>query len=247
LEQHIAPNWFEEWFNSPYYHLLYNNRNETEAEAFISRLITYLQIPAACKLLDIACGKGRHARQLANLGYDVTGIDLASESIAYAKQFETEKLHFFEQDMRSLFHINEYDYAFNFFTSIGYFNTKQEDERTFSNFAAALKPNGFLIIDFINVHAAIQSLQTHQQLTRGDIQFDVTKHYDGTYFKKAIQVTDANLVNTYHEKLRAFTLPDFESMCATNQLSIVKTFGDYELMEYDQTHSPRLILIAKKN
>jgi cyclopropane fatty-acyl-phospholipid synthase-like methyltransferase len=147
LEQHIAPNWFEEWFNSPYYHLLYNNRNETEAEAFISRLITYLQIPAGSKLLDIACGKGRHARQLANLGYDVTGIDLASESIAYAKQFETEQLHFYEQDMRSLFHINVYDYAFNFFTSIGYFNTKQEDERTFSNFAAAFNSSCFRLIN----------------------------------------------------------------------------------------------------
>jgi len=55
-------NWFEHWFNSPYYHILYKDRNEKEAQIFIDNLISYLQIPKKSNILDIACGNGRHSK-----------------------------------------------------------------------------------------------------------------------------------------------------------------------------------------
>ena len=109
--------WFKEWFNSPYYHKLYFEHDEKEASAFITRLLNKLSVPEQAKLLDVACGRGRHSKILASHGFDVTGIDLAPASIAIAKAQENGHLHFYEHDMRLPFWINYFDYAFNFFTS----------------------------------------------------------------------------------------------------------------------------------
>ena len=125
MENHL---WFKNWFNSPYYHQLYFNRDEAEAAKFIDKLINYLNPTAGSLMLDVACGKGRHAIHLAEKGFDVTGIDLSEDSIKEALLSENEKLHFFLHDMRLPFYINYFDYAFNFFTSFGYFSTQREHD-----------------------------------------------------------------------------------------------------------------------
>ena len=73
--------WFKDWFNSPYYHQLYFNRDNKEAAAFIDKLINYLKPLPGSSMLDVACGKGRHSIQLAGKGFDVAGIDLSDDSI----------------------------------------------------------------------------------------------------------------------------------------------------------------------
>jgi SAM-dependent methyltransferase len=84
--------WFKDWFNSPYYHQLYFQRDEEEAAAFIYLLLHHLKPSAEARMLDVACGRGRHSKILAGKGYDVSGMDISAESIVFAKQFETEKL-----------------------------------------------------------------------------------------------------------------------------------------------------------
>ena len=120
--------WYRNWFNSPYYHKLYFQHDELEAREFIARLTNYLSIPAGARILDVACGRGRHSRILAEKGFFVTGIDLSAESIAYARQFENDHLEFFEHDMRLPFRGNYFDFTFNFFTSFGYFKTRREHD-----------------------------------------------------------------------------------------------------------------------
>ena len=85
--------WFKDWFNSPYYHQLYFNRDDREAAAFIDKLINYLKPVPGSSMLDVACGKGRHSIQLANKGFDVTGIDLSNDSINEAYPFAIVMLH----------------------------------------------------------------------------------------------------------------------------------------------------------
>src|SRR3954468_19744054 len=101
--------WYVDWFNSPFYHLLYNNRNFTEANFFIDNLCTQLNLQPHAKLWDIACGKGRHAIALNKKGFDVTGTDLSVNSIAEASQSSNECLEFFVHDMRLPFRENYFD------------------------------------------------------------------------------------------------------------------------------------------
>ena len=80
--------WFTSWFDSPYYHNLYENRNNQEAADFVLHLIDLIQPKKESRILDVACGRGRHAIELSRLGYNVTGIDLSSESIKYSCRYD---------------------------------------------------------------------------------------------------------------------------------------------------------------
>ena len=71
-----AKEWYKDWFNSEYYHKLYFDRDEQEAEGFIERLLQHLNPSPGSRMLDVACGKGRHSRFLSAHGFDVTGIDI---------------------------------------------------------------------------------------------------------------------------------------------------------------------------
>jgi 2-polyprenyl-3-methyl-5-hydroxy-6-metoxy-1,4-benzoquinol methylase len=83
--------WFSTWFDSPYYHILYEQRDEKEAASFIQALQQKLHIQPGMNVLDAACGKGRHAYNNHQMGYEVCAFDLSVESIAEAKKLKIEK------------------------------------------------------------------------------------------------------------------------------------------------------------
>ena len=241
--------WYKDWFSSPYYHQLYQHRDDSEANNFIDTLIASLQPANGSKMLDVACGKGRHSKALAEMGFDVTGIDLSFSSINEAKEFEDEKLHFFQHDMRLPFWINYFDYAFNFFTSFGYFKTRREHDNAIRTIAQSIKENGVLVIDFLNVHYAEDSMQKNLIKKIDDTEFHITKWHDEDHFFKQIQVIDSSaktLKHLYTERVAKFTLGDFTDMLSYQHMQIQEVFGDYQMGIYDVRKSPRLIIVAKK-
>lgn len=245
MEEHP---WFKDWFNSPYYHQLYFNRDEKEAAAFIDKLIALLQPPPLSVMLDVACGKGRHSIHLAEKGFDVTGIDISEDSISEALLHEKENLHFYLHDMRLPFRINYYDYAFNFFTSFGYFNTRREHDNAIRTIAQSVKQGGFFVMDYLNVHYAEDNLVHQFEKEIDGVNYFITKWFDETHFYKKIQVED-DALNTplvYTEKVAKFSLGDFTEMFAYQGLQIQDVYGDYNFGGYNVKRSPRLIMIAKK-
>lgn len=244
----MPESWFKDWFNSPYYHLLYFNRDDREAADFIDHLINYLKPPTGASMLDVACGKGRHSVQLASKGFDVTGIDLSDDSINEALLSQSENLYFYRHDMRLPFWINYFDYAFNFFTSFGYFRTRREHDDAIRTIAQAIKVNGTFVMDFLNVHYAEDNL-VHQSETDIDgINFIITKWFDETHFYKKIVVEDETRQEplVYTERVAKFSLGDFTEMFAYQGLQIQEVFGDYSFAHYDVKKSPRMLMIAKK-
>ncbi len=240
--------WFKDWFNTPYYHQLYFKRDEQEAAAFINKLITYLAPKPGSLMLDVACGKGRHSINLAEKGFDVTGIDLSEDSIAEARLSEHGHLHFFVHDMRLPFHINYFDYAFNFFTSFGYFRTRREHDNAIRTIAQSVKKNGRFVMDYLNVHYAEDHLVHQFEKEIDGVNFVITKWFDETHFYKKIVVEDEALdvPLEYTEKVAKFSLGDFTEMFAYQGLQIQEVFGDYEFGHYDVRKSPRLLMIAEK-
>ena len=124
--------WFTAWFNTPYYHILYKNRNDEDAQFFMRNLTNFLALAKNAHILDLPCGKGRHSVYLNSLGYTVTGGDLSENSINHAKNFENETLYFEVFDMRKPIK-NTYDAIFNLFTSFGYFDEDEEDITVLKN------------------------------------------------------------------------------------------------------------------
>lgn len=240
--------WYKDWFNSPYYHQLYFHRDDNEASQFINKLITHLNPPPSSRMLDVACGKGRHSKFLAEKGFDVTGIDLSFDSINDALKFEADNLHFYQHDMRLPFLVNYFDYAFNFFTSFGYFETEREHYNAIRTIANSLKQNGVLVMDYLNVHYAEDHLVHLSEKQIDDVNFYITKWLDETHFYKKIVIEDEGREEplTYVEKVAKFSLGDFNDMFAFHGLQIQEVFGDYQFSSYDIKKSPRMIMIARK-
>jgi SAM-dependent methyltransferase len=240
--------WYKDWFNSIYYHKLYFERDEGEAQAFIQRLLRHMNPPAGSRMLDVACGRGRHSRMLAAAGFDVTGTDLSPESIRYAKQFETDTLRFYLHDMRLPSWINYYDYAFNFFTSFGYFATRREHDDAVRTISQSLKPGGTLLFDYLNVHYAEDHLRHNEVKQIGDSTFEMHRWHDADFFYKRILISDPELNKPleFTEKVAKFSLGDFTDMLAFQNMQVREVFGGYELQPYDIRKTPRMIILAKK-
>ncbi len=239
--------WFESWFGSPYYKILYQNRDEYEAQEFIETLLAHLQPLPGSKMVDIACGEGRFAIQLEEHGFDVTGIDLSYPSIQKAKESETDNLHFMVHDMRMPFYTNYYDYAFNFFTSFGYFAHDRDHLLAAKSFAAGLKKNGILVIDYLNRDYVLSRLVSEQVIERGDYTFSIKKREERKHILKEISfMDDEGHMRHYTESVAAFDLSDFVQMFKKAGMKLTGTFGDYELGEYHPVDSPRMIMVFKK-
>lgn len=242
----INNNWFHEWFNSPYYHLLYNHRDETEAKSFIDQIIKYLHPNKTSAMLDVACGSGRHSIYLASKGYHVTGIDLSEESIKLAKWSQKENLHFYVHDMRTLFKENHFDYIFNLFTSFGYFDKKEDDILTLTAMKSDLKNSGTIILDFMNAKKIIHELVPFDEIIKDKVLFKVNRLFKNGFIEKNIEVNDENEKYHFLEKVRAIDLEMFTTYFDTCRLKIVDLFGDYQLNPFSEKTSDRLIMVLKK-
>ncbi|MGK0376490.1 class I SAM-dependent methyltransferase [Patiriisocius sp. Uisw_017] len=237
--------WFASWFNSPYYHLLYKDRDYTEGGIFMQSLTAYLKLKQNAKILDLACGKGRHSKFLATLGYRVTGADLSPLSIAEAKKSETKNLSFEIHDMCTPYP-DKFDAIFNLFTSFGYFETEKDNINTVIAIKEALKEDGFGVIDFLNTNYVVKNLVKTEDKHVAGINFKIQREIKDGYIYKHINFTAENQEYSFTEKVKALTLQDFKTYFEEAKVNLYTTFGNYKLEPFDSKQSPRLILIFKK-
>lgn len=236
--------WYASWFDTPFYHILYKDRDYAEAEAFMTTLTNYLNLPEQAKILDLACGKGRHSIFLNKLGYDVIGADLSENSIAHAKQFENDTLHFKVHNM-CLPYGETFDAVFNLFTSFGYFENESDNLSTIKAIKADLNEFGFGVIDFMNSNYVINNLVEKDTKTVDGIEFTMTRRVENGYIIKDISFTFEDEDYQFQEHVKAFTLSDFETLFENAGVYLLDVFGDYKLNKFDANNSERLIMIFK--
>lgn len=238
--------WFATWFDSPYYHLLYKSHDENEAKSALDNLLRALQLSPESKILDLACGKGRHSKYLAEKGFQVTGIDISTASIAYARSFERPGLEFYQHDMRLPFRINYFEAIINLFTSFGYFQNDADHLRTLKHVAKGLKPGGKFLLDFFNSVYVRENLVRSEIKTVGEINYSLKRWTRGGYVFKNIEFYTAGRRFEYQEKVRLFELEDFQLLFQSAGLRLIQTYGGYDLGEFERKNSKRLILLAEK-
>lgn len=241
----MQDDWFKDWFNTSYYHTLYKHRDYQEAERFIKNLLVHLSPDSGAKFLDIACGKGRHAQQIHQAGFPTVAYDLAEESIKEAQQLSQPGLSFFVHDMRNLFRTNYFDFAFNLFTSFGYFQTSRDEQNAILSASKSLKKDGVFVLDFLNRDKVIADLIPYEEKSIDGILFKISKHIDENKVHKKIGFLAEGKQMSYTEKVKLLGLTDFENYFKSANLKITSIFGDYHLNPFTQ-NSNRLIIIAKK-
>ena len=236
--------WFTDWFNTPYYHILYNNRNDSDAQLFMQNITAFLELKKGVHIADLPCGKGRHSIYLNSLGYKVTGGDLSENSILHAKQFENENLNFEVWDMRDPID-HTYDAIFNLFTSFGYFEDDREDIRVLSSIKKGLKEDGVFVFDFLNATKLEATLVEEETKVVEGITFNIQREIKEGFILKHISFTAENEEHSYTERVKYLDLPKMISYLNKVGFQLVAIFGDYNLTTFEKNLSDRLILVAK--
>ena len=238
--------WFEDWFNSEYYHLLYQNRSQNEADLFIKNIVQKLKLNTEATVLDLGCGKGRHALKMSSFFNIVHGLDLSENNIKIANSNKKANMKFFKGDMRNFNHNTSYDYIFNLFTSFGYFNTIDENLDVLKCIHRQLKKNGHLLVDFLNPSVIRNNKFKSEEKRINGIYFNIEKGISENFIVKKIQIKDGNKQFYFNEKVQLFDINNFEEMFLKTGYTIHSIFGNYDLESY-QTNSERLILWAQKS
>ena len=233
------------WFDTPYYKLLYKNRNENEARLFIDNILKKINIEPNSKILDLACGTGRHSIYLSKKGFNVIGIDKSKKNILTAKENENKKLIFFQQEMTKDINM-QFNAIFNFFTSFGYVDHKYNYD-TIENISKNLKKGGLFIIDFLNQKIVRKNIVEYEEKNIENINFNIHRYIENNYIIKEISFKHNKTKYNFKEKVMLLDLEDFENYFNKNNLKIIDIYGNYKLSSFDINKSPRLILISKKN
>lgn len=239
--------WFETWFDSPYYHVLYDHRDEAEARLFIDNLKERLHLGTENVVLDLACGAGRHAAWLSEFTGHVVGLDLSANSIAEAtRRYARPNLEFYVHDMRLPFRINYFDHIFNLFTSFGYFKSEADNLRVLRAANSGLKPGGKLLIDFMNADKAVRELVPRETVEKRGIPFYIRRECTEGIINKYIKFEDQGKVFQFTESVQALRREDFLNMAGETGFEPLEEFGNYSLGPFQVTDSPRYILLLQK-
>ena len=232
------------WFNSDYYHILYKNRDKKEAEFFINNLIKKLKIKKKSKILDLACGVGRHSFYLNKKGMNVIGIDNSENNIKKAKKLENKFLKFKKKEMTEDYG-QEFDFIFNLFTSFGYINEKH-NFKTFKSINNSLVNHGILVIDYLNVFKLKKELVEKETKKIGNIIFNIKRSFKDNFIVKKIKIKDNNEIFYFEERVMELTINDFQDYLKKFNFEILDVYGNYNLEKYHK-NSERLIMIIKKS
>ena len=238
-------NWYESWFDSPWYPILYASRDEEEAAAFVEKMMQSLDLPAGSTILDLACGRGRHARRMASMGMQVTGVDLSEKSLADARSQPLPQLNYLRHDMRQPLNGRKFDAVFNLFTSFGYFDDPEDDMKVLRAAQLSLQQGGYFVIDFLNPDIILPLLPTSEDVERSGVHFHLKRYHQPPWIMKDIVVTFQSHTHHFQEKVRCYKADELAGLLKSCGFKIITHWGDYHLNP-PHAQSPRTIFICQK-
>ncbi|MDR3611769.1 MAG: class I SAM-dependent methyltransferase [Ignavibacteriaceae bacterium] len=241
--------WFEEWFNSKEYLEVYQHRNESDAKLLFELIEKHAKIPERGKVLDLACGSGRHSILFARKGFEVTGIDLSENLLRIAEtSARKEKLgiEFIKADLRHIEAIEKYDLVVNLFTSFGYFNNDYENFSIFKSASGFLKPGGYFVFDFLNSVFVEKNLVRESKEVKSHENIIQRRRIEGDRVIKDIIIQHNGSTKTFYESVKMYREQELKEAIRENGLAIKETFGDFTGRNFIEETSPRIIIIAQK-
>jgi len=236
--------WFEQWFGEEYLRL-YPHRDDLDAQRAIG-LVDRMTNLQGSRVLDLACGPGRHAVQLGLRGARVVGFDLSMPLLSRAKHGRPPVRQLVRGDMRCLpFRASSFDVVVNLFTSFGYFARDEQHSQVLSQAATVLGPNGTFVLDYLNVALVRDALVPHEERTVGTQTVAIKRRIsdDGRFVEKEMHLVDDG--RSFLERVRLFSSGDLTAMMAEAGLAVRELFGDYDGGPLIPS-APRAILVARR-
>ncbi len=241
--------WFEDWFNTEEYLYVYSHRNEEDAKNFFDLITKNILIEKSSKVLDLACGAGRHSILFAKNGFDVTAVDISENLLNVASLTAKElglNINFIKSDLRKLHLTQKFHLIINLFTSFGYFENDDENGEVIKIVSQHLVDNGYFILDFFNITYLKNNLIpiSYDKIKEGIIKQERVIKEDRIV--KKIIITRKGIEKSYYESVRAYTKEELLSIFDNHGLKVKCICGDYLGNDFEEESSPRIIIIAQK-
>ena len=233
--------WFEEWFGEEYLQL-YPHRDAAEAERAVRLIAGRVGLEPGWRVLDVACGAGRHAHAFEEMRTRCGGRDLSAALLRVARTVTAAPL--VRADMRALpIRPRSMDLTVNLFTSFGYFEQDAEHAGALGEMVATVRGGGWFVIDFLNARSVRARLVPHevQRLNGVEARVERSVSPDGRYVCKQIRTATGR---TFTERVRLFGAGEIEAMLAAAGLTVRERYGDYDASPL-LPHSPRTILFGQ--
>jgi len=242
-------NWFEDWFGSEEYLTVYAHRDQAEAEKFLQLILNLTNLAVGSRILDLACGAGRHSIAFAKKGYAVTGIDLSESLLDVGKNEAANQgvnVDFQKQDIRSVQVDGTFDLVLNIFTSFGYFENDEENLGIFTTAYRYLREGGCFVFDFLNESFVKNTMVPFSQEERAGCIIRQFRSIDNGVVVKKIELQKGEEKHTFFERVKLYNDDILIDALQKTGFAIVSLCGDYGGGRFDKETSSRLIVVCKK-
>ena len=223
----MAEDWYSRAFGEKYPEL-YAHRNQEEAESGIDLVAECTDLDGR-RVVDVACGGGRHLRALRKRGARAAGVDLSRALLARAGESGP----VVRGDMRHLpFRSGSIGGAINMFTSFGYFKTREENESVLHEVARILEPGGWFFLDYLNRDAVLAGLVPEGERNVGGKRVRETRRFDpgSRYLVKEVEILggDGEPEGRWSERLLLYSGAEIEEALFGAGLEPARRFGGYD-------------------
>lgn len=245
----MTAGWYKDWFASDDYTSVYSHRDDKEAELFFNFLLNRLEIPEGSKILDAACGAGRHSIYLHKNHFRTVGFDLSKTLLRIAQQnAEDENIHLnlVNADIRDVCFNTKFDLILNLFTSFGYFESDDENFQFFRNAFYFLKEGGYFVLDYLNKYHLIENLNPRSEEVISGKRIVQKRKIENGRVEKDIRIETGDIKNEYVESVKLYSDEFIISKFEEIGYKLADKFGDYSGASFDKQNSDRLILIFTK-
>jgi SAM-dependent methyltransferase len=225
------PDWWRTWFG-PSYLALYDATLAERTPVEIDRLEALLQLRPPRRILDLPCGQGRHAIELARRGYDVTGMDISPFLIEVARgraRAGGVEVQWLTGDMREPIPDARFDLVLNLFTSFGYFDEDDDDQRVLAAAASMLTPGGRFVLEVINGERVMANFEERGWFTVGKSAVMEARRLDRPSQRMVVErtVSTPPETETSVHTLRLYTGPQLEAAMRKAGFRRVELRGDW--------------------
>lgn len=242
--------WWDGYFDREFVRIYRDFLTPERTVREVEGILEMLDLPEGARVLDLACGWGRHSVELARAGFRVTGLDFSETLLARAAKRAAAagvEVEWVRGDMREVGRAEEFDAVLSLYSSLGYFLSDEEDLRVLRGAREALRPGGVFLMETMHRDHVLGDYADRDWWETADgatvwveREFDAVEGVSREWLRWR---RDAETGEKFHA-LRIRTATEWDALIRAAGLEPLEWYGDWELASF--AHTSEVLIVAAR-